>query len=74
MNKVGIVSTSATIKNKLYENAFSKNNIWYVTPNEFQQAKNSLATAESEMIKAKYTYVFRLKVLNFYQGKPLKLE
>ncbi len=41
---------------------------------EFQQAKNSLATAESEMIKAKYTYVFRLKVLNFYQGKPLKLE
>lgn len=41
---------------------------------EFQQAKNSLATAESEMIKAKYTYVFRLKVLDFYQGKPLKLE
>lgn len=40
---------------------------------EFQQAKNSLAMAESEMIKAKYTYVFRLKVLDFYQGKPLKL-
>ena len=41
---------------------------------EFQQAKNSLAVSESEMIKAKYTYVFRLKVLDFYQGKPLKLE
>lgn len=39
MNKVGIVSTSATIKNKLYENAFAENGIEYVTPNEFQQAK-----------------------------------
>lgn len=37
--KVGIVSTSATIKNKLYETAFEKNKISYVTPNEFQQAK-----------------------------------
>lgn len=41
---------------------------------ELQQAKNNFALAESEMIKAKYTYVFRLKVLDFYQGKPLKLE
>ncbi|MEK7501385.1 MAG: amino acid racemase [Patescibacteria group bacterium] len=39
MHKVGIVSTSATIKNKLYENAFAENGIEYVTPDEFQQAK-----------------------------------
>lgn len=39
LKKVGIVSTSATIKNKLYENAFAENNIGYVAPDEFQQAK-----------------------------------
>lgn len=39
MNKVGIVSTSATVKNKLYETAFNKNNIKYIAPDEFQQAK-----------------------------------
>jgi aspartate racemase len=38
-NRVGIVSTSATIQNKLYENAFEKEGIKYVTPNEYQQAK-----------------------------------
>lgn len=38
-NKVGIVSTSATIENKLYENAFKKNGIGYETPDDFQQAK-----------------------------------
>ena len=37
--KVGIVSTSATIKNKLYENAFKENKIGYETPDDFQQAK-----------------------------------
>jgi aspartate racemase len=37
--KVGIVSTSATIKNKLYENAFEQNQIAYEMPDDFQQAK-----------------------------------
>ena len=37
--KVGIVSTSATIENKLYENAFEENDIAYETPDDFQQAK-----------------------------------
>jgi len=39
LNKVGIVSTSATIQNKLYETAFKQNKIAYVAPDEFQQAK-----------------------------------
>jgi aspartate racemase len=37
--RVGIISTSATIQNKLYENAFKEADIDYVTPNDFQQAK-----------------------------------
>lgn len=41
---------------------------------DIQQAKNNLVAAESEMIKAKYTYVFRLKILDFYQGKPITLN
>lgn len=41
---------------------------------ELQQAKNTLSAAESEMAKAKYTYVFRLKVLDFYKGKKITLN
>lgn len=37
--RVGIVSTSATIQNKLYETAFEDNNITYITPEALQQAK-----------------------------------
>lgn len=39
LNKIGIVSTSATIQNKLYETAFEENNITYLTPDPLQQAK-----------------------------------
>jgi len=39
MNRVGIISTSATIKNKLYENAFAESGIEYVAPDALQQAK-----------------------------------
>lgn len=39
LKKVGIVSTSATIQNKLYETAFEENKIEYVTPDDFQQVK-----------------------------------
>ena len=37
--RTGILSTSATVENKLYENAFERNGIAYETPNESQQAE-----------------------------------
>lgn len=37
--KVGIVSTSATIRNKLYENAFEESGISFEAPNALQQEK-----------------------------------
>ena len=37
--KVGIVSTSATIRNKLYETAFAENGIAFSSPNAYEQEK-----------------------------------
>jgi len=37
--KVGIVSTSATIRNKLYETAFAENGIAFSSPDEYEQEK-----------------------------------
>lgn len=41
---------------------------------DLQQAKNSLAIAQSEMVRAKYNYIFRQKVIDFYMGKPIRLS
>lgn len=39
IKKVGLISTSATIKNKVYENSFTAAGIEFVTPNDLQRAK-----------------------------------
>lgn len=39
MHRVGLVSTSATIQNRLYEDALQENGIAYAIPDDFQQAK-----------------------------------
>lgn len=44
-----------------------------ITAFEYNDAKIKLDIAKSDMINAKYNYVFRVKVLDFYNGKPLKL-
>ena len=38
---------------------------------DYNQAKNELNSAESDLVRTKYNYVFSLKVLDFYQNKPL---
>jgi outer membrane protein len=38
---------------------------------DYNNSKTRLAKAESDLIQARYDYIFRLKVLDFYQGKPL---
>lgn len=44
-----------------------------ITAFEYNDAKIKLDMAKSDVINAKYNYVFRVKVLDFYYGKPLKL-
>lgn len=41
---------------------------------EYATAKNNLDQAEVDLIIAKYDYLFKLKVLDFYQGKKLELK
>jgi outer membrane protein len=40
---------------------------------EFNEAKNRLVRSQSEEVQAKYDYIFRTKILDFYNGVPIKL-
>ncbi len=41
---------------------------------ELTTAENSLLVSRAELIQSKYDYIFRLKILDFYEGKPIVLE
>lgn len=49
-----------------------KFNVGLLNTNDYNDAKNKLTKAQSDLLQAKYEYVFKTKVLDFYQGKPLK--
>jgi outer membrane protein len=38
---------------------------------EYQVAENDLFRAKSDLLRAKYEFIFRKKVLDLYQGKPI---
>jgi outer membrane protein len=50
-----------------------KFNVGMVNSVEYNQAKNNLTKATSDLAQAKYDYIFRSKILDFYNGVPIEL-
>ena len=51
-----------------------KFNVGMVTPVDYNAGKTQLLNAQSDMSQAKYEFLFKTKVLDFYKGLPLKLN
>lgn len=50
-----------------------KFNVGMVNSVEYNQSKNNLAKAKSDLAQAKYDYIFRTKILDFYNGEQIEL-
>lgn len=51
-----------------------KFDVGMVTPVDYNVAKSQLLKVKSDMAQAKYEYIFKTKVLDFYKGLPLSLN
>jgi len=40
---------------------------------DYNTAKNQLTSTQSDLLQAKYDFIFRIKILNFYKGEPITL-
>jgi outer membrane protein len=54
-----------------YEYATERYNVGMTNAFDFSQAKFNLENAESEVVRTKYDYIFKLKVLELYFGVPI---
>lgn len=54
-----------------FENAQNRYSIGVMNAFELEQSRVRFINAESALINAKYDFVFKTKVLDFYMGKPL---
>ncbi len=41
---------------------------------DYNAAKVAVASAQSDLLRAKYDYIFKVKILDVYQGKPITLQ
>jgi len=67
------------VKNQLvstetsYSDSKRKYELGMITATDYLIAKNNYANALSNLIHAKYNYLFTTKILDFYQGNPINL-
>ncbi len=50
-----------------------KFNVGMINSVEYNQSKNNLTVAQSDLLQAKYEYIFRTKILDFYNGVAITL-
>ncbi|MBK9150072.1 MAG: TolC family protein [Saprospiraceae bacterium] len=63
-----------TAQTTLYENAKKRMDVGAVNAFELLRIKSLVESAQINATNAKYEYLFRLKVLDFYLGKPIRLN
>lgn len=63
-----VVSTSESFKYAQERYETGKSSVF-----EFNEAKTKLLRSQLEEAQAKYDYIFRAKILDFYNGVPIKL-
>jgi outer membrane protein len=57
-----------------FKYAEQKMEVGLVTSVEYNEVKKNLTTAESDLLQAKYRFIYTTTILDFYMGNPITLE
>jgi len=72
INKYNASKSSVEASEQSFFYAEQKFNVGAISTFDYNNAKTRLQNAQGNLVQAKYDYVFKLKVLDYYQGKELK--
>jgi outer membrane protein len=56
-----------------YQNTTKRHTLGTINTLDLTTSRNNRDIAENDLVVAKYDYIFKLKILDFYLGKPLKM-
>jgi len=65
---------TAEARRLAYEYSKERYDVGLMNAFDFSQAQSRVDDAEAEVVRTKYDYIFRIKVLEFYFGVPMELE
>jgi len=64
---------SVTTMQESYTYTENRFNLGLINSLDYNTAKNKLTKAQSDLLQAKYEYIFKTKILDFYRGIPITL-
>ena len=70
-NRYKATQAQVTSLERAFQIAESRLNAGAINATDYSIAKTNLDRARASLVQAKYDYVFRTKILDFYQNKPL---
>lgn len=69
----GSAQKSVAAQEESFRYAQEKYNVGVMNSFEFNQIKNRLVKSQSDFLKAKYDYIFKIKLLQFYYGVQVNI-
>ena len=73
MNRYKVAEKAVKSSEVAFSYTEEKFNLDLINSLEYNQSKNYLTIARSELLQAKYEYIFKAKILDFYKGIPIEL-
>ncbi|RYF51763.1 MAG: TolC family protein, partial [Cytophagaceae bacterium] len=73
-NKYRATQVQVASLEKAFQVAESRLNAGAINATDYSIAKTNLDRARNSLVQAKYDYVFRTKILDYYQNKPLSFN
>ena len=74
LNEFLSAEKSLSAQEEAFKNAQESYNLGVMTSFDFDQVRGRLVNAQSSMVNAKYNFVFRSKLLEYYYGIPIVIE
>jgi outer membrane protein len=74
LNQFISAEKSLKAQEESFKNAQESYNSGVMTSFDFDQVRNRLVSAQSSMVNAKYNFVFKTKVLEYYYGIPITID
>lgn len=73
LNKYTAAKSAYDAANTAFMYTEQKYNVGAINAFDYSTAKNRLLKSQADVLNGKFDYIFKLKVLDYYQGKPLTL-
>ncbi len=73
LNRYISTEKAVTSMKEAFRYTEEKFNVGMINSVEYNQSKNNLTVAQSDLLQAKYEFIFRTKILDFYNGVPITL-